>query len=70
VFSRIRYRISSKYVVITTVVMVVVFGILFFWISGRHTQLIIQQVHDEGVDVPQNEKNGGVLNVAPSLLFT
>jgi signal transduction histidine kinase len=49
VFSRIRYRISSKYVVITTVVMVVVFGILFFWISGRHTQLIIQQVEKQAL---------------------
>ncbi len=49
VFSRIRYRISSKYIVITTVVMVVVFGGLFFWISGRHTELIIQQVEKQAL---------------------
>ena len=48
-FSRIRYRISLKYIVITTVVMVVVFGGLFFWISARHTELIIQQVEKQAL---------------------
>ncbi len=49
VFSRIRYRISSKYVIITTLVMTVVFGVLFFWIAGRHTELIIQQVEKQAL---------------------
>ncbi len=49
VFSRIRHRISLKYVVITTVVMVVVFGGLFFWISARHTRLIIAQVEKQAL---------------------
>ncbi len=48
-FARIRYRISLKYGIITIVVMAVVFGMLFFWVSGRHTELIIQQVEKQAL---------------------
>lgn len=46
-FQRFRHKISYKYLALTVVLVVLVFGTLSWWICRRHAQLIIEQVEKQ-----------------------